>query len=132
MIICLFKKFPVARKLADTVNVLNVLYIYPSMPSTLINIDGLISFSLVSQLPLVLDNYSNGPDLHFWARLLPAVSEKLKVVRMRPFKSSSVFLAIRKSRFPPLGFLRKHTDMEISLPCLRKANSGRFSVSLTL
>lgn len=115
MTICLFKKFPVARKL---VNVLNVLYIYPSMPSTLINIDGLISFSpLVSQLPLVLDNYSNGLDLHFWARHLPAVSEKLKAVRMRPFKSSSVFLTIRKSQFPPLCFLRKHTDMEISLPC---------------
>uniref|UniRef100_A0A9J8BN84 P-type phospholipid transporter n=1 Tax=Cyprinus carpio carpio TaxID=630221 RepID=A0A9J8BN84_CYPCA len=36
-------------------------------------------FKLFRLLPLVLDNYSNGLDLHFWARLLPAVSEKLKL-----------------------------------------------------
>uniref|UniRef100_A0A9J7ZMC1 ATP-binding cassette, sub-family A (ABC1), member 4a n=1 Tax=Cyprinus carpio carpio TaxID=630221 RepID=A0A9J7ZMC1_CYPCA len=36
-------------------------------------------FKLFRLLPLVLDNYSNGLDLHFWARLLPDVSEKLKL-----------------------------------------------------
>nr|XP_055038477.1 retinal-specific phospholipid-transporting ATPase ABCA4a isoform X1 [Misgurnus anguillicaudatus] len=37
-------------------------------------------FKLFRLLPLVLDNHSNGLDLHFWARLLPAVSEKLGVL----------------------------------------------------
>ncbi|XP_052398366.1 retinal-specific phospholipid-transporting ATPase ABCA4-like [Carassius gibelio] len=41
-------------------------------------------FKLFRLLPLVLDNYSNGLDLHFWARLLPAVSEKLKALFERP------------------------------------------------
>uniref|UniRef100_A0A8C1ZWV5 P-type phospholipid transporter n=1 Tax=Cyprinus carpio TaxID=7962 RepID=A0A8C1ZWV5_CYPCA len=41
-------------------------------------------FKLFRLLPLVLDNYSNGLDLHFWARLLPAVSEKLKALFESP------------------------------------------------
>ncbi|KAI2648890.1 Retinal-specific phospholipid-transporting ATPase ABCA4 [Labeo rohita] len=41
-------------------------------------------FKLFRLLPLVLDNYSNGLDLHFWARHLPAVSEKLKALFERP------------------------------------------------
>uniref|UniRef100_A0A8C2KSS4 P-type phospholipid transporter n=1 Tax=Cyprinus carpio TaxID=7962 RepID=A0A8C2KSS4_CYPCA len=41
-------------------------------------------FKLFRLLPLVLDNYSNGLDLHFWARLLPDVSEKLKELFERP------------------------------------------------
>ncbi|XP_016395780.1 LOW QUALITY PROTEIN: retinal-specific ATP-binding cassette transporter-like [Sinocyclocheilus rhinocerous] len=41
-------------------------------------------FKLFRLLPLVIDNYSNGLDLHFWARLLLAVSEKLKALFERP------------------------------------------------
>ncbi|XP_048030796.1 retinal-specific phospholipid-transporting ATPase ABCA4a isoform X1 [Megalobrama amblycephala] len=37
-------------------------------------------FKLFRLLPLLLDNYSNELDLHFWARLLPAVSEKLRAL----------------------------------------------------
>uniref|UniRef100_A0A4W5LU81 ATP binding cassette subfamily A member 4 n=1 Tax=Hucho hucho TaxID=62062 RepID=A0A4W5LU81_9TELE len=35
-------------------------------------------FKLFRQLPRVLDNHSNGVDLHFWARVLSATSEKLR------------------------------------------------------
>jgi len=45
-----------------------------------------------------------------------------------PNKSSTVFLAIRKSRFPLLDFLRKDTDMKISLVCVQKANYSHCSV----
>lgn len=41
-------------------------------------------FKLFRLLPLVLDSYSNGLDLHFWARLLPDVSDKLKALFNRP------------------------------------------------
>ncbi|XP_056594353.1 retinal-specific phospholipid-transporting ATPase ABCA4a [Triplophysa dalaica] len=37
-------------------------------------------FKLFRLLPLVLDNHSNGLDLHFWTRLLPAISEKLRLL----------------------------------------------------
>ncbi|XP_030623464.1 retinal-specific phospholipid-transporting ATPase ABCA4a [Chanos chanos] len=36
-------------------------------------------FKLFRLLPRVLDNYSSGIDLHFWARVLSAVSQKLRV-----------------------------------------------------
>jgi len=45
-----------------------------------------------------------------------------------PNKSSTVFLVIRKSQFPLLDFLRKDTDMKISLVCVRKANYSHCSV----
>uniref|UniRef100_A0A8C9VQV1 ATP binding cassette subfamily A member 4 n=1 Tax=Scleropages formosus TaxID=113540 RepID=A0A8C9VQV1_SCLFO len=40
-------------------------------------------FKLFNLLPRVLDNYSSGIDLHFWGRVLNAVSEKLQELATR-------------------------------------------------
>uniref|UniRef100_W5LBI4 P-type phospholipid transporter n=1 Tax=Astyanax mexicanus TaxID=7994 RepID=W5LBI4_ASTMX len=39
-------------------------------------------FKLLPMLPRLLDEYSSGIDLHFWARALSALSGKLRLVRM--------------------------------------------------
>ncbi|KAF5880153.1 retinal-specific ATP-binding cassette transporter-like isoform X2, partial [Clarias magur] len=41
-------------------------------------------FKLFRLLPMVLDNHSSGVDLHFWGRVLSAVSEKLQQLLSRP------------------------------------------------
>ncbi|XP_060722830.1 retinal-specific phospholipid-transporting ATPase ABCA4 isoform X1 [Tachysurus vachellii] len=41
-------------------------------------------FKLLRLLPMVLDNHSSGVDLHFWGRVLSAVSEKLQQLLSRP------------------------------------------------
>lgn len=81
----LSEKFPIDKKTENLLAATLRLLMY-WMPCTSVHLCHLpwSHFLLLShsQLPLVLDNYSNGLDLHFWARLLPAVSEKLRAVRM--------------------------------------------------
>uniref|UniRef100_A0A672SD77 Retinal-specific ATP-binding cassette transporter-like n=1 Tax=Sinocyclocheilus grahami TaxID=75366 RepID=A0A672SD77_SINGR len=67
-------------------------------------------FKLFRLLPLVIDNYSNGLDLHFWARLLPAVSEKLKVVPSSQYLMQVVSPLLQSHESPSFSQLMASTS----------------------
>ncbi|XP_058274218.1 retinal-specific phospholipid-transporting ATPase ABCA4 [Hemibagrus wyckioides] len=52
-------------------------------------------FKLFRLLPMILDNHSNGVDLHFWGRVLSAVSEKLQQLLTRP-SSRALSVVLRR------------------------------------
>ncbi|TRY62479.1 hypothetical protein DNTS_007141, partial [Danionella cerebrum] len=60
-------------------------------------------FKLFQQLPLLLDKESSGLDLHFWVKILPAISEKLRTFFNRSSSKEllQVMLPLLRSREPP-------------------------------
>ncbi len=77
------------------------------------------------QLPLVLDNHSEGIDIHLWVRVVSASSDKLREVRHGPCSSS---LALFKSSTPAI-FSHQETVASLCLSFYANTDSRGISFS---